>query len=76
MKSLVILLMFVGLFMVAHGVYQEKLKAVEQNVRVEYRFIPRTFYEEQMASNDVMGTLGNMFDSSSSPWLNQGGAGA
>jgi len=71
MKSLVMLLMFAGMFMVAHGVYQEKLRAVEQEVRVEYRFIPRTYYEEQLSNSDLMGTLDNMFETTGSPWLDR-----
>lgn len=64
MQSLVMLLLFVGLAMVMHGIYEEKLKRVENNVRVEYRFIPRTLYDEQIANgDDVVGHFKGMFAS-------------
>lgn len=52
-----------------HGVYQQKIKAAQENVRIEYRFIPRTYYEEQLASSGtVTSNFKNMFNKES-PWL-------
>jgi hypothetical protein len=67
MKSFVVLLLFVGMALVIHGIYEEKFKRLEKNVRVEYRFIPRTFYDEQLAQTDLMGKFKNMFEKDS-PW--------
>ena len=39
--------MFVGLAMVMHSIYEEKLRRAKRHARVEYRFIPRTLYDEQ-----------------------------
>jgi hypothetical protein len=68
MMPLVVLLLFAGMVMVMHGIYAEKLRDAQRDVRVEYRFIPRTLYEEQMAQTDLLGTFNNMFDRDS-PWL-------
>ena len=67
MRSFLFLLMFVGMALVMHGIYEEKYQRLEKNVRVEYRFIPRTFYEEQMAQTDIAGNFKSMFEKDS-PW--------
>jgi adenosine deaminase len=75
MQSLLVLLLFVGLFMIVHGVYDEKFRSLKDNVRVEYRFVPRTYYEEQLSSSDVSSKFKNMFEDAS-PWQerNMGGS--
>lgn len=75
MQSFVVLLLFVGMALVMHGIYEEKLKAAERNVRVEYRFLPRTLYEEQMAQTDLAGRFQGMFDQAS-PWYDRTVGGA
>jgi hypothetical protein len=57
--------------MVVHGVYDERFRALKDNVRVEYRFVPRTYYEEQMSNGDVGGTFKDMFEKGS-PWQERG----
>ncbi len=70
MQSILVFLLFVGVFLLVHGVYEEKFRSLEHNVRVEYRFLPRTYYEEQLANTDVSGKFKNMFEKSS-PWQNR-----
>ena len=67
MQAVVILLLFVGTVMVMHGIYEQQLATVKKQVRVEYRFVPRTYYEEQLGTVDLQGTFKNMFDKSA-PW--------
>lgn len=62
MNIIVVLLLFAGMALVMQGVYDEKVKALEKNVRVEYRFLPRTLYEEQMAHSDLLGKFKTLFD--------------
>lgn len=69
MKSIVILILFIGLFFIMHGVYEEKLKSIEKNPKIEYKFIPRTYYEEQIFDSDVMGKMSNQFNSDGQPWF-------
>ena len=55
--------------MIMHGIYQQKIKAAQENVKIEYRFIPRTYYEEQLASSSsITSNFKNMFNKDS-PWL-------
>jgi len=61
MQSITVFILFVGVFLIVHGVYEEKFRSLEDNVRVEYRFLPRTYYEEQLANTDVSGKFKNMF---------------
>ena len=68
MKQLVMLLFFVGVIMIMHGIYQQKLKIANENVKIEYRFIPRTYYEEQLANTNISSNFKNMFNDSE-PWL-------
>lgn len=69
MKEFVLLLLFAGIIMIMHGVYQQKIEEASKNVKIEYRFIPRTYYEEQLASaNTVTTNFKNMFNKES-PWL-------
>lgn len=71
MKSLVIFTLFIGLFMIVHGIYEQKLKEAEEKVKIEYRFVPRSLYEEQMASsNDLTLKVGDLF-SKESPWYDR-----
>ena len=71
MKALVIILLFAGMAIVLHSIYEERLKRAQKQVKVEYRFLPRTLYEEQMSNTDVMGQFQSMF-SKSTPWYGTG----
>lgn len=70
MKTIIIILLFIGMFFVVNGVYEQKLKAIEANSKTEYKFIPRTYYEEQLAGQDINNKLTSMFDHAS-PWFDQ-----
>lgn len=75
MKSVIFFLMFVGMILIMHGIYDQKYNELKNNMRVEYRFIPRTFYEEQLGNSTVSSNFKNMFNKAS-PWFerNVGGA--
>ena len=38
------------------------------NPRIEYRYIPRTFYDEQLSSGNVLKQFSSMFEDEN-PWL-------
>ena len=59
MKSLVILLLVVGICMVVVG-YNKSNQICPAN-RVEFRYIPRTFEQEQEAPVPVLSVFGKMF---------------
>lgn len=68
MKPIILFLFFVGTLLIIHGIYDQKYEALKENVRVEYRFIPRTYYEEQLAQSSISSHFKNMF-SKESPWF-------
>lgn len=70
MKSIIFFLLIVGVFMVMHGIYQQKYIALQDNRRIEYRFLPRTYYEEQINDTDVASKFKSMFDKES-PWFDR-----
>lgn len=72
MKAIILLLLFIGMFMVVHGIYEQKLKAAEANKQIEYKFVPRTYYEEQIMAGegDVTTKMADIFDKAS-PWFDQ-----
>lgn len=72
MKAFILLLLFVGMFMIMNGIYEQKLKAVQEHKQIEYKFIPRTYYEEQLMSGhgDVTTKMASMFNKAS-PWFDQ-----
>jgi len=51
MKMFIVFLIFIGTILVILGTYEEKIKLLDENKKVEYKFIPRTLYEEQMAES-------------------------
>lgn len=68
MKAVIFFVLFVGLILIIHGIYDQKYAQLKNNLRVEYRFIPRSFYEEQLANSTVSSTFKNMFNRES-PWF-------
>jgi hypothetical protein len=70
MKSIIFFLLFAGMVLVIHGIYQQKYNELEKNLRVEYRFIPRTYYDEQLTDSTVSAQFKNMF-SKESPWYDR-----
>ena len=70
MNALLALLLFIGLALVMHSVYEEKYRRLKKDVRIEYRFIPRTLYEDQLMQTDVAGLYKDMFEEPS-PWAGE-----
>lgn len=70
LKSYVILLVFVGSFLIMHGIYEQRINNVKKLVRTEYRFVPRTLYDEVLSGNDVSSIYKNFFDSPD-PWFDR-----
>ena len=53
------------------AVYEEKLADAKKQVKIEYKFVPRTFYEEQLGENgNLMEKVGDIF-AKESPWFYQ-----
>jgi hypothetical protein len=69
MKTWVIFFIFVGMFLIIQGVFEEKIKAIERNQKVQYKFIPRTYYDEQISDSQTT-MSSNMFDKNA-PWFDR-----
>lgn len=68
MRAFIVFFFVIGMFLIIHGIYDQKLKAIQKNKRIEYRFIPRTYLEEQLEDNNISGKFSNMFQSAG-PWF-------
>ncbi len=67
MKAIIILLAMVGIIMIAAGFITNNLQCPPP--RVEYRYIPKTFTEEQQVNTPLLSITGiyDMFEKDS-PW--------
>lgn len=63
--------LFVGVLLLIHGIYAEKLRALGDQARVEYRFIPRSYYEEQVFASEFEPKYKGIFEDSDDPWSNR-----
>ena len=68
MRIIIVLLLFAGMAILVHSVYEEKLQQVQKNVRVEYRFLPRTLYEEQIEQGGNLAADNQKMFTRKSPW--------
>ena len=65
MKSIAVFILFLGMFLILQGYYEQKLQAKESNsnTSVEVKFIPRTLYEEQLSDDQKLARqFKSMFD--------------
>ena len=62
MKSLVIVLLVLGLIMMALGYQKKLLQNMETKTVIEYRFIPRSIYEDQFNPQKLESTYQDMFE--------------
>ena len=63
MKTIVLFLFIIGIVMIVVG-YTREVSKVE-NTKIEYRYIPRNQYEDQMQSDSVSTIFSSMFDNQS-----------
>lgn len=69
MKLFILLLLFSGIFIVIQGVYNDKLKMVKERVKVEYRFVPRSYYDEMLFDKQFSTMQENIFNNDDQ-WYN------
>jgi hypothetical protein len=70
MKTIVILCLFLGMFLIMQGVFDQKLLAAQNQKQVEYKFVPRTYYEEQLDNNGIYDKVATLFNQDE-PWYNK-----
>lgn len=52
----------IGIIMVVYGIYDEKYQAIKDDVRVEYRFVPRSYYDEQLFDSQFKDKVSSIFN--------------
>ena len=62
MGFIVFALLIIGVFLIIHGVYEDKYQQLKKQVKVEYRFVPRTYYEDQLFDSQFTSKMAPMFD--------------
>ena len=67
MNSLVLLLFLIGVILVTIGYTKSNNNCPLP--KIQYKFIPRSLYEEQFSPNNTSSKFKNMFNESS-PWYN------
>ena len=60
MKSFIMILFIIGLILIFVGYSEKKHHCPE--TKIEYRYIPRSFYEEQVTSTNLKNLYSNIFD--------------
>tara|TARA_Y100000389_G_scaffold121036_1_gene118411 strand:+ start:414 stop:680 length:267 start_codon:yes stop_codon:yes gene_type:complete len=68
MKLLILIILFIGIILVIQGVYTENIETLQKEKKIEYRFIPRSYYDEQIFSNQFSSKFSTLFDEDQSEW--------
>ena len=68
LKGIILLTFFFGILFIAVGVTKMKMEPKEDYSKIIYRYIPRTFEEEQQFPPPVSDVFETMF-SQPSPWV-------
>jgi hypothetical protein len=61
MKSLVLLLLVLGVMMITTGYHQKMQSNYKREKIIEYRYIPRSLFEEQMQPVNLQQSFADMF---------------
>ncbi len=61
MKSLVVILLCLGIIMIVTG-YNKSMINNNKNTKIEYRYVPRTFFEEQNAPQNLQKSFNSLFN--------------
>ena len=61
MKSLSFFFFMLGIIFITIGYMNNKCNQMTPEKQIEYRFVPRTLYDEQIENINVMNTYSDMF---------------
>ena len=61
MKSLVLLLMVLAVMMITIGYHQKMQESFKQEKIIEYRYLPRSYLEEQLEPVNLQKSFADMF---------------
>ncbi len=62
MKSFILFIFVVGIILLTTGYQKQIARQIEVQKEIEYRFIPRSIYEEQMGQPEVSSSFADMFE--------------
>lgn len=70
MKPMITLMFFIGMFLVIAGIYEQRVQTIQKLVRTQYKFVPRTLYDEAYGGNptDLMAMFKSDF-ATVDPWI-------
>ena len=68
MKSISVAFLIAGLVLLIIGYYENKQNCPTR--KIEYRYVPRQFYDEQMSQSNLKNVYSDMFDKASDYWKN------
>lgn len=51
MKLIIFLCLLLGMFLLIQGIYEEKLNNIKKQVKVEYRYVPRSYQSNMILDN-------------------------
>lgn len=63
MKSIIIIIFIIGLIFLISGYIKTNFKC--PGPKIEYRYVPQTFYNEQITKTDLKKLYGSMFNQTS-----------
>jgi len=61
MKSIILLLLVLGVMMITTGYHQKMQDNFKQEKIIEYRYIPRSLFEEQIEPVNLQQSFSDMF---------------
>ena len=61
MKSLSLLVLIVGIVFITVGYMDNKVQNLKSEKKIEYRFVPRSIYDEQIKPTNLNDTFSTMF---------------
>lgn len=67
-KSIILLILFVGILFVTIETVKMYVNSLKVQPKIEFRYLPRTFNEDQESPIYASEIFGNMF-ANSSPWI-------
>ena len=51
MKLIIFLFLLLGMFLLIQGIYEEKINNIKKQVKVEYRYVPRSYQSNMILDN-------------------------
>ncbi len=62
MKSFILFIFVIGIILLTTGYQKQLTRHIEVQKEIEYRFIPRSIYEEQMGQPEISQSFADMFE--------------